>query len=85
MIQDETRYKPKSIHLKALEITSIVTIYQWFDWFIYMNMLLAQIDMVLVEIVADLFMSIGTTVYYIKTSPPDIRQEEALMLVTDAV
>lgn len=78
-IQDDTRHKPKHIHRLAFEITTIATIYQWFDWFIYMNMLLAQIDMVVVEVVADLIMSICTTAYYLQKQPCLEGEDKTLM------
>lgn len=68
-IQDESKEKPINIKGFAYEITCITTIYMWFDWFIYMNILLSQIDMVLIEICADLWMSVITTMYYLKTGP----------------
>jgi hypothetical protein len=64
-IQDETKEKSNSIRFLAYEITCVTTIYVWFDWFIYINILLSQIDMVLIEIIADLIMSLITTRYYL--------------------
>jgi hypothetical protein len=46
---------------KAYEVTVISTIYIWFDFFMYMNILLSQIDMLLVEIFADLLISCSLT------------------------
>ena len=65
-IQDETKIKEKSIHFLAYEITVVSTIYIWFDWLLYMNILLSQIDLILVEIVAELFMSLYSTKYYLQ-------------------
>jgi hypothetical protein len=39
------------------------------DWFIYLNILLSQIDMLLAEIVADLMVSVLVTRYYLHHSP----------------
>lgn len=64
-IQDESKTKPKYIRCFAYEVTSVTTVYVWFDWFIYMNILLAQLDMMLVEVVADLVMALATTWYYL--------------------
>jgi hypothetical protein len=50
---------------KAYEVTIISTIYIWFDFFMYMNILLSQIDMLLVEILADLLISCSLTRYYL--------------------
>lgn len=68
-VQDESKEKPRNIKGFAYEVTCVTTIYMWFDWFIYMNILLSQIDMVLIEICADLLMSVTTTMYYLKTGP----------------
>ena len=38
----------------AHEIVSLNLIYTWFDWFIYINLLLLQIDMVIIEIISEL-------------------------------
>jgi len=51
---------------KSYEISLIYGIYNWFDFFMYMNILLSQIDMFLVEVVADIIMTIITTTYYVK-------------------
>ncbi len=66
-IQDEMRLKPRELHSFGYEVTIVTTIYMWFDWFIYMNILLSQVDMVLIEISADVIMSLSTTMYYLKT------------------
>ena len=39
-------------------------IYVWFDFFMYMNILLTQIDMILIEVCADLTMTMVLTTYY---------------------
>lgn len=64
-VQDENRVKDKLIKNIAYEITVVTSIYNWFDWFIYINILLSQIDMVIVEIIADLIISLFTTRYYL--------------------
>lgn len=77
-VQDESKSKPLSMHACAYEITCVHTIYVWFDWFIYMNILLSQVDMVLVEIGADLVMSVLTTAYYLRGGG-DVELEERLL------
>jgi len=67
-IQDETKNKPIEMRKLAYEITCVTTIYTWFDWFIYINILLSQIDMVLIEITADLIISVITTAYYLNNN-----------------
>ena len=78
-IQDETKEKSIEIRHFAYEITCVTTIYAWFDWFIYINILLSQIDMVIIEIVADLIVSILTTTYYLRTKPD--KQDQKLLSV----
>lgn len=64
-IQDMERVKNKNIKMFAYEVTSINIIYQWVDWLLYMNMLLAQIDMVMVEVICNLIASNITTYLYL--------------------
>lgn len=67
-VQDETKDKKMISKIFAYEVTCSTTIYFWFDWFIYMNILLSQIDMILIEIMADIVMSLMTTAYYLHKS-----------------
>jgi len=78
-IQDETKEKSIEIRTFAYEITCVTTIYAWFDWFIYINILLSQIDMVIIEIIADLIVSMLTTTYYLRTQ----KEEHSLLLNTN--
>jgi hypothetical protein len=79
-IQDESKIKHPNINLFAYEITIVTTIYNWFDWFIYINILLSQIDMVIIEIISDLFVSLATTRYYIRTT---IKSESSNFIIYD--
>lgn len=54
---------PKSL---SYDISCICCIYTWFDFFMYMNIVLSQIDMMLIEVGTDLSMTIVLTSYYIK-------------------
>lgn len=81
-IQDETKEKSIEIRTFAYEITCITTIYAWFDWFIYINILLSQIDMVMIEIIADLLVSLLTTTYYLRKNP-DKQQDNKQLLSTN--
>ena len=67
--QDRTAFKPPGIAPLAYEITMVTAVYFWMDWFIYLNILLSQIDMLLAEIVADLMVSVLVTRYYLNYSP----------------
>jgi hypothetical protein len=66
-VQDETKEKHTIQNKIAYEITIITTIYNWFDWILYMNILLSQLDLVFVEIISDVIVSCIITSYYLKT------------------
>ena len=51
---------------KQYEVSIINTIYSWFDWLIYINMLLAQVDMFLLELTTDVIAIYFVTGWYIK-------------------
>ena len=65
-VQDITKTKKKEMKCFAYEVSFITTIYGWMDWYIYINLLLSQVDMILIEICSDLFMSFATTRYYLE-------------------
>ena len=67
-IQDRTVAKPPEIAPIAYEITMVTVVYFWVDWFIYLNILLSQMDMLLAEIIADLIVSVLVTRYYLNHS-----------------
>ena len=50
----------------AHEIVTINIVYTWFDWFIYINLLLTQVDMILIEMGSELIVSNLITWKYIK-------------------
>jgi hypothetical protein len=83
-VQDINIVKPKQIRGFAYEVTNIVTIYTWVDWYVYMNLLLAQVDLFLTEMFADVLMSVLTTYYYLNTDPVtnnDKTEEEDIEIV----
>jgi len=47
------------------EITVISSLYNWFDFFMYMNILMSQIDLFLVESLSDVLVSMFITNYYL--------------------
>ena len=63
-IQDIKIYFKVNIY-HAYEITAIHTVYGFVDWYFYMNIILSQIDLFIVEMIVDLIMTILTTRYYI--------------------
>jgi hypothetical protein len=52
-------------HKMAYEISNVSAIYGWFDWFIYINLLLSQVDMVLIEIGMDIVATSLITYMYL--------------------
>ena len=50
----------------AYEISIISTVYSWFDWLIYIHMLMAQVDMVIIEMGADVIATTFVTRWYIE-------------------
>jgi hypothetical protein len=61
---------------EAYSISCIATMFVWFDFFMYMNILLTQIDMIFIEISADLTMTIILNTYYTTT------RDSPLMIVS---
>ena len=64
-VQDITIEKNNEIKSIAYEITYVVAIYSWVDFFIYMNILLSQVDMLLIEILINVIISGFITNYYL--------------------
>lgn len=64
-IQDVTKKKEKNIHIFAYEVTYVISVYTWVDWYLYLNFLLSQVDIFLVEISIDLIMAGIITYYYL--------------------
>lgn len=52
-------------HRLAYEISVMSAVYYWFDWFIYMHMLLVQIDMIFVEVLTDIIITFVITYFYL--------------------
>jgi hypothetical protein len=63
-IQDTTKNNISSAYI-SYEISCVSTIYNWFDFFMYMHILMSQIDLLFVEITADMIMTIIITKYYL--------------------
>ena len=75
-VQDVTKEKSKNIQCFAYEVTYVLSIYGWIDWYIYMNLLLVQVDMLIIEITSDLLMSLLTTRYYLRHKLKDKTKDE---------
>jgi hypothetical protein len=75
-VQDVTKEKDKHIQWFAYEVSNVVSIYGWIDWYIYMNLLLVQVDILIIEITSDLFMSVLTTRYYLNYKLEDDKEKK---------
>jgi hypothetical protein len=64
-IQDITNKTTIMSNSLSYEISCISTIYNWFDFFMYMHILMSQIDLLFVEVSADIIMTIIITKYYL--------------------
>lgn len=63
----------------AYEITAVHSIYGFVDWYIYMNILLSQLDLFVLEMVVDLTMALLATKYYLE------REEVVYSLINQEV
>ena len=74
---------------KQYEISIVNTIYSWFDWLIYIHMLLAQVDMFLLELTTDTIAIYFVTRWYIKNRKLDnslnIAEAETVPTVPTAI
>ena len=65
VIQDKEN-KMAITYKQSYELSFVYTIYNWFDFFMYMNILMSQIDMLFIEITADLIITFVLTTDYVK-------------------
>jgi hypothetical protein len=77
-VQDTKIYFKVNIY-NAYEITAIHAVYGFIDWYFYMNIILSQIDLFMVEMVVDLIMAMLTTKYYL-----DIKKQSLALLPIEA-
>jgi hypothetical protein len=64
-LQDE-KCTTNITYFTAYELTLISTTYTWFDFFMYMNIIMSQIDMFLIETGSDMIATTLVTTYYIR-------------------
>jgi hypothetical protein len=62
-----TQSRVNNTQREQYEICIFNTMYSWFDWLIYIHMLLAQADMVLIEMTTDVIATCIVTRWHIKT------------------
>ena len=70
IIQNVQNEKAKSEHTckHGYAIVTIDVLYRWFDWYMYMNILLAQVDMMVVELTGNVLASLYMTKVYLRHS-----------------
>lgn len=70
LIQQVQNDKPKDAYTRryAQEVAFGEVVYRWFDWFMYMHILMAQIDMMMVELIGNLVAVMYTTRMYMQSS-----------------
>lgn len=73
LIQSVQNDKPKDAYTRrhAQEVAFGEVVYRWFDWFMYMHILLAQVDMMIVELVGNIIVVVYTTRMYMKPKDPE--------------
>jgi hypothetical protein len=64
-VQDSNS-KNQTNEYHAYEITAVHSIYGFVDWYIYMNILLSQFDLFMLEMVVYLITALLTTKYYLE-------------------
>ena len=64
-VQDTSTEKTTEVKRLAYGVAVVHSTYYWWDWFVYMNILLSQCDLFLVEMAASIFTSIATTHAYL--------------------
>jgi len=70
VVHDTTISKEYISSLHIYEITLMSAIYTYIDWFIYLNLVFSQLDIVLIEFAGELFITYMVTRMYITTTVP---------------
>jgi hypothetical protein len=68
-VQNKDVPKSENVRQIAYQVSIIHSMYYWWDWFIYMNILLAQLDLFLMEMTSSIITSIITTRMYLQHEP----------------
>jgi hypothetical protein len=64
-VQDKSNTDPIS-PTKAYFLSSVNSAYVWFDFFMYMNILMSQIDLFMAEVIIDLLITAVLTRHYLR-------------------
>ena len=65
-IQDESKPLGNMNRFHAYEITLVANMYSWVDWWISVNLLMSQVDLVIIEVVFDFISLYYITSKYLK-------------------
>ena len=68
IVHDTTIPKDEIPQAYIYEITLMSSIYAYIDWFIYLNLVFSQIDIILIEFAGELFITFMVTRMYLETS-----------------
>jgi hypothetical protein len=68
VVHDTTVVKTHLSYFLIHEISIISRIYAWVDWLLYINILLSQIDVALIQLLTDALCTIYITYVYLDTS-----------------
>ena len=60
----------------SYEFTLTSTLYIWFDFFMYMNIIMSQIDMFFIEVISDMITTCIVTTYYLRVKQKDRTLED---------
>jgi len=78
VLQDKTNKMTNYNNFEAYELTIVTTLYYWFDFFMYINILLSQIDMFIVEVLSEIIISSVVSSYYIKEKSKVIEENKLI-------
>ena len=69
VVHNTTISKHDISHLYIYEITLMSAIYTYIDWFIYLNLVFSQLDIVLIEFTGEILITFVVTRMYLSISP----------------
>ena len=68
-VQDKTIVKSSEVKRTAYMVSLIHSAYFWFDWYVYMNILLVQFDFFLMQLVSSMMTNVTITSMYLRIGP----------------
>jgi len=72
VVHDTTVSKTHLSYFLIYEIALISRIYAWVDWLLYINILLSQIDVALIQLLTDALCTIYITYVYLESSVQEV-------------